>query len=417
MILDQKKLPTNTTTQYHAIHRWFNFIAGFSPEFVWNCCEKANLDDDSKILDPFAGCGTTLVEACKHGLRCFGYEPNPFFCRITQGKLPFKNCLKSLEKIEYILLNGFQNPQEISILPDAPFKFLTQLFDRQTLSSLLGAREVLFKSDFKNSELAFLILSKVLDLCSHSQTDGIYKAPTSKKQSKTPESALKYILDILRKDLLIFQENDFKSLVSLFEHSSENMSEIEKDTISLIVTSPPYLNNFDYAEMTRMYLYFWGIANSWSEITNQVRSKLVVNTTTALKGHKDKQDIYRETIPSILYTELDDIVYKLQEERKIRAGKKEYNLLVYPYFFQMTQILKECYRVMKRNAYINIMIADSALYGIHISTPQYLEVILQKIGFREIKCKFIRKRGHRWLLEKRDGSQIGLGEYHLEALK
>jgi hypothetical protein len=72
---------------------------------------------------------------------------------------------------------------------------------------------------------------------------------------------------------------------------------------------------------------------------------------------------------------------------------------------------------MKRNAYINIMIADSALYGIHISTPQYLEVILQKIGFREIKCKFIRKRGHRWLLEKRDGSQIGLGEYHLEALK
>jgi DNA modification methylase len=83
----------------------------------------------------------------------------------------------------------------------------------------------------------------------------------------------------------------------------------------------------------------------------------------------------------------------------------------------MTQILKECYRVMKRNAYINIMIADSALYGIHISTPQYLEVILQKIGFREIKCKFIRKRGHRWLLEKRDGSQIGLGEYHLEALK
>ncbi|MEA5521995.1 DNA methyltransferase [Limnoraphis robusta] len=115
MILDQKKLPTNTTTQYHAIHRWFNFIAGFSPELVWNCCEKANLDDDSKILDPFAGCGTTLVEACKHGLRCFGYEPNPFFCRITQGKLPFKNCLESLEKIEYILLNGFKNPQEISI--------------------------------------------------------------------------------------------------------------------------------------------------------------------------------------------------------------------------------------------------------------------------------------------------------------
>ncbi|MEB3278875.1 MAG: DNA methylase [Lyngbya sp.] len=417
MILDKKKLPTNTTTQYHAVHRWFNFIAGFSPEFVWNCCEKANLNNDSQVLDPFAGCGTTLVESCKHGLRSFGYEPNPFFFRISQGKLPCKSCLESLEKIEYILLKGFQNPQDISILPDAPSKFLTKLFDQKTLSSLLGAREILLKSDLQKSDLAFLILSKVLDLCSHSQTDGIYKAPTSKKQSKTPKFALKFILEILRKDLFVFRENNFNSLASVFENSSENMSEIERDTISLIVTSPPYLNNFDYAEMTRMYLYFWGIANSWSEITNQVRSKLIVNTTTALKGHKDKQDIYRQKIPSILYSELDDIVYKLQEQRKIRAGKKEYNLLVYPYFCQMTQVLKECYRVLKKDAYINIMIADSALYGIHISTPQYLEFILQNLGFRETKCQFIRKRGHRWLLEKRDGSLMGLGEYHLQALK
>lgn len=254
--LDQKKLPTNTTTQYHTIHRWFNFIAGFSPEFVKKCCGQANLNENSKVLDPFAGCGTTLVEVCKHGLKCFGYEPNPFFYRISQGKLPFKNSLESLVEIESIILTGFQNPQNLSILPNAPYKFLNKLFDEQVLSLLLGAREFLLKSELKNHQLPFLILSKVLDLCSHSQTDGIYKAPTSKKQPKSPEYALKSVLEILQRDLLLFQNQDFNELATVFQNSSENMSEIEDNTISLIVTSPPYLNNFDYAEMTRMYLYF-----------------------------------------------------------------------------------------------------------------------------------------------------------------
>ncbi|TXJ07789.1 MAG: hypothetical protein E6Q29_09575 [Alicycliphilus sp.] len=29
-----EQLPTNTTTKGHPVHRWFNFIAGFSPELV-----------------------------------------------------------------------------------------------------------------------------------------------------------------------------------------------------------------------------------------------------------------------------------------------------------------------------------------------------------------------------------------------
>jgi len=35
------------------------------------------------------------------------------------------------------------------------------------------------------------------------------------------------------------------------------MQAVAADSGSLIVTSPPYLNNFDFAEMARMYLYFW----------------------------------------------------------------------------------------------------------------------------------------------------------------
>lgn len=38
---------------------------------------------------------------------------------------------------------------------------------------------------------------------------------------------------------------------------------LEQNTVDLVIFSPPYLNNFDFAEMTRMQLYFWKDANSW----------------------------------------------------------------------------------------------------------------------------------------------------------
>jgi DNA modification methylase len=191
------------------------------------------------------------------------------------------------------------------------------------------------------------------------------------------------------------------------------MSAVPNGRTDIIVTSPPYLNNFDYAEMTRMLLYFWNIAGSWGDITEKVRKKLIVNTTTALKGHRDRQHRYRETLPVKVREELDGLVEALRARRQVRAGKKEYDYLVYPYFSQMTQVLKECLRCLKPGAPIHVMVADAALYGVHISTPQLLTVVMREIGFSDAICELVRRRGHRWILKKREGSSQGLGEYHI----
>ncbi|MCJ8342313.1 MAG: hypothetical protein MJH09_05625 [Cetobacterium sp.] len=42
---------------------------------------------------------------------------------------------------------------------------------------------------------------------------------------------------------------------------------------------------------------------------------------------------------------------------------------------------------------------------------------MREIGFKDVAVEFIRKRGHRWILNKRDGAKEGLGEYHLTATK
>src|SRR5205823_5172354 len=84
-----ERLPTNTTTHQYPIHRWFNFIAGFSPAFVDACCEPtAGQQQPLTFLDPFVGCATGPLVALHRGMRAIGYEPHPFFLRIARAKLP-----------------------------------------------------------------------------------------------------------------------------------------------------------------------------------------------------------------------------------------------------------------------------------------------------------------------------------------
>ncbi len=407
-----ERLPTNTTANRHAVHRWFNFIAGFAPEFVAQHCPQS---PGGVLLDPFAGCGTSLVVAQAYDQRAIGFEPHPFFVRIARAKTGAPPTLARLRAIEDALLKGASAaPRGNSLAPSA-LKFLGKLFHEPTLVQLLGARAALESAGLVEDDLAFLLLSRVVDMCSRSQTDGIYKAPTSRKKAAAPIDAIRDVIGEVRSDAELVDQASSLPEVVLHPSSAEDMRMVDTASVDLAVTSPPYLNNFDFAEMTRMQLYFWGICNSWREITEAVRARLIVNTTTALAGHRELQPQYRAGIPQSLVPDLDNIVKALALERRRRPGKKEYDLLVYPYFAQLTQVLRETLRCLRPGAGAHVVVADAAFYGIHVSTPQFLALIMAELGYDAICCNKLRDRGHRWILEKRDGSPQGLGEYHISA--
>lgn len=407
------RLPTNTTANQHAVHRWFNFIAGFAPEFVALHCPES----PGVLLDPFAGCGTSLVVAQAHGHRAIGFEPHPFFVRIARAKTSAPPTRSRLRHIEDVLLTGITAGCPARPLPDPARAFLAKLFDEPTLTQLLGARAALEDAGLHEDDLAFLLLSRVVDMCSKAQTDGIYKAPTSYKRAAAPLDAVRDVICEVWGDAQLVQESGTLPSAVIHQCSSEDMGLVGSGSVDVAVTSPPYLNNFDFAEMTRMHLYFWGICGSWREITEAVRSQLIVNTTTALNGHRDIQAEYRAAIPRSVLPELDQIVRALAIERQRRPGKKEYDLLVYPYFSQILRVLQETLRCLKPGSGTHVVVADAAFYGIHVSTPQLLASMMAEMGYSSVACTKLRDRGHRWILDKRDGSPTGLGEYHVSAAR
>ena len=68
------------------VHRWVPWIAGFSRHFVRDALDRY-LPGPGVVLDPFAGVGTTLVEADLAGHQAIGFEINPYAAFAAREKL------------------------------------------------------------------------------------------------------------------------------------------------------------------------------------------------------------------------------------------------------------------------------------------------------------------------------------------
>ncbi|MCX7047558.1 MAG: DNA methyltransferase, partial [Candidatus Sumerlaeota bacterium] len=70
------------------VHRWVPWIAGFSGAFVDSVLAAyLNGRKSAVVLDPFAGVGTTLVQAAMRGYDVVGFEINPYAALATEAKL------------------------------------------------------------------------------------------------------------------------------------------------------------------------------------------------------------------------------------------------------------------------------------------------------------------------------------------
>lgn len=58
-------------------HDWYRFVLSFPPHLVRDYVERFGLTSRHRVLDPFCGTGTTLVECKKLGISSVGIEANP----------------------------------------------------------------------------------------------------------------------------------------------------------------------------------------------------------------------------------------------------------------------------------------------------------------------------------------------------
>jgi len=298
--------------------------------------------------------------------------------------------------------------------------FLQKLFpDGFALAELYALKtEILTATEGQSPLREFLLLALVGAArdATRSKVDGVYVAPETRKASALPPAtAFRKRIAMMLGDLSITRGVGSTCDARVCEGDARALDMLKPDRVSLVFTSPPYLNNFDYAEMTRLELYLLGMASSWHEITAKVRSKLLVSSTTQITRAQGSGIQPDPRMPGHVQERIAALADQLRSRRRVKAGRKDYDITIVAYFNGMRDALSEMLRVLRPGARAILTVGDSGLYGVHVPTDEILRDIALGLGFSHGNIKVLRQRGYRWVLPRRE--TLPLRESHITLWK
>jgi len=396
------------------IHRWFTYPAGFSYKAVEYSLNKYQISPGQTIYDPFMGSGTTNLVAKTRGIDSFGVEAHPFVYRIAQTKMNWnitrEEVLSVIKDVRLVFQNTTHTmPDTTSIVLEEQFpELILKCYETDTLRDLFILRQTILTYDMSPElrNFFFVVVTALLREISTAATGWPYIAPNKKKVTSSNKDVFtefaiiaRRMVDDVDKIKEMSQGRYKNSRHRLINGDSRNTKlHITEESMDHVFTSPPYLNNFDYADRTRLELYFWGEASTWGEISEQVRTKLITSATTQIARSDPKYDIsdeIRKDCPDVTKF-IETSICQLSDLRKTKGGKKSYDLLVAGYFNDMHLIVKDVYRVLKPGTKALFVLGDSAPYGVHIPTDDLIGQIGLGVGFDTYEIDILRTRGEKW---------------------
>lgn len=375
------------------IYRWFKYKEGFSSALVKYFLSEYS-SKPGKVLDPFAGSGTTLFAGQELGWESYGIELLPVgaFVMETRESLnnidtaKLKNVIKNLWT-EVSKIEKYNNHiSHISITKDA-FPDETEVFLNKYLTYCSGIKDKKIQTVLKFA--AFSVLEEI----SYTRKDGQYLRwdyrskrelagkPFDKGKILGFQDAVKNKLQQMVSDLSPIQST---SLFEQFENNGyekqpvniisgsclEELPKLKSNSFDFIVTSPPYCNRYDYTRTYALELVFLGNNN------DQVRN-LRQTMLSCTVENKEKVDYLKQFYNSIgeqkafervlntyngssAMTEVNSILDELNKLEKL--NNSNIARMVRNYFFEMCFVIYEMARITKKGGHC-VMVNDNVRYG------------------------------------------------------
>jgi DNA modification methylase len=243
----------NTRSETHGIHP---YPAKFIPQIPRTLIAALYPGDGTTVLDPFCGSGTTLLEAALAGVPAIGIDLHPLACLISKVKVtPLRASLvkaarKAVERSAGVAVS----------LPEIPA--LAHWFREDISFAIAGLVQAIDAEDDEDTRDALRIaLSSIL-------------VRVSRQESDTRYAAVEHSLDAtdVTTGFLAAARNVERSAAATWAALSKknDVRIINKDIlavtpadvgarVSLVVSSPPYPNAYEYWLYHKYRMYWLGM--------------------------------------------------------------------------------------------------------------------------------------------------------------
>lgn len=350
------------------------------------------------VLDPFCGTGTVLVEAILANRNAIGADANPLARLVASAKvqkykreslnLNLKSILDNLD-----LQSGKKLPKVVN---------LQYWYNERTILGLSSILSSIEKIDDQTIKDFFLVcFSNLVKKVSYADPRISVPVRLNANRYKIDSANFKLVskrisdldnLNTIEKFLSICNDN-IKRVCdqSLFlskkninatakitsidarnlTHELESEKKQKKNSVDLIITSPPYAGAQKYIRSSSLNIGWLGMASS-----DELQSL-------------NRQNIGRETYVKSelkpIFTNLngcDTLIENIRGINPLRAH------IVANYINEMKLALKESIRVLKDNGYLILIIGNNKVCGLEFNTQEYLTEYLISEGLK-LKLKLI----------------------------
>lgn len=400
-----------------AAHDWYRFVLSFPPHLVRHYLEKFSLNDGSRVLDPFCGTGTTLVECKKLGVKSVGIEAHPMTHFASSVKVDWSPEPSGLLEYAAEVAGATRAELGSSGLDDNRFYDPGSLFgawngEASLLRTLPGeSHGLLLKSSISPLPLhKTLVLLENMERLS-SPEHGRHGRLALAKALVSSISNLKFgpevgvgparpdatvvspwLVNVQRmaEDLRVLQNTDGASSEIWQADSRRMIGALESGSIDAVITSPPYPNEKDYTRTTRLETVLLGFIANRADLQALKRTLVRSNTRGVYKGDDDDEWVFD-------HPEIERIAEAI-EARRIELGKTSgferlYARVTKLYFGGMARHLADLRRVLRPGAHLAYVVGDQASYlRVMIRTGQLLGDIAESLGYELVDLDLFRTR-------------------------
>lgn len=391
-------------------HEWYRFVLSYPPHLVRDYIKRFSLQDDDVLLDPFCGCGTTLVEGKLAGLKTVGVEANPFACFASKVKTDWdvdadellddsqaiaQKTLMHLKRQgidDFGLFQEVPDESKLLTLPEQKLKMLLS----NSISPLPLHKSLVLLDNIKNMGSKQLQEHELLAFANSLvfAVSNLHFGPevglgAIKSDAPVVSSWLSEIEKMVR-DLRKVSGRDYPQSKTILADSREISAHIRASSVDAIITSPPYPNEKDYTRTTRLESVLLGFIEDKTGLRSLKSSLLRSNTRNVYKGDDDDKWVSE-------HKEIQRISHAI-EKRRIELNKnsgfeKLYGKVTKLYFGGMARHFADLRKILKPNAKLAYVVGDQASYlRVMIRTGQLIAEIGEALGYEVMGLDLFRTR-------------------------
>lgn len=383
---DFSSLVNFAPTSHEPFQRWFPYREGFSSLLVQHSINA--LPKAAVILDPFCGCGTTLIAAQRNGYEAIGFDVNPLSVLVTRAKTR-KYSIKDVNALSASITAVKELSRQAESDKDPSLKIIDQIFHREILDALLRIRLWIKCSKSQKHKDFFLVAwLAILENVSNVYKEG--NGIKYRNRRRTPKGYISIPLEIWQetafpKDKHQFVLNAFTKQAELMlsdlnggssvsvnvrilqTSASSTALELPREAVDACIFSPPYCNCFNYFKAFKVELWMGEFVTSYEEMRHLNRSAIRSHVETDLIRTGDVNLSVVEDFAALISP---DSIWDSRIPNAVRA-----------YFIDMKQVLQNLYTLLKPGGTCTMVVGNSVYGGTVIPTDSLLATISTSLGF------------------------------------